>query len=85
MSIKSILFGQIDIKARTVNIALLLIRFCAGYTIKTCDINWGDENQSFVGFPIKGSAELDNGTNTKNKRHIFLKQKRSHLFLIPIR
>jgi len=35
MSIKSILFGQIDIKARTVNIALLLIRFYAGYTIKT--------------------------------------------------
>lgn len=33
---------------------------------KTWDVNWGEENQSFVGFPINGSAELNTGSNTKN-------------------
>ncbi len=62
MNLKAILFGQVKIK----NLVLLLLKVYAGYTIKTWDINWDDENQSFVGFPINGSAELDTGSNTKN-------------------
>ena len=33
---------------------------------KTWDINWNDEKQSFLGFPINGFAELDTDSNTKN-------------------
>ena len=45
------------------NSGLIDFKFTAN---KTWDINWNDEKQSFLGFPINGFAELDTDPNTKN-------------------
>lgn len=35
---------------------------------KSWDINWGEEDQTSAGFPIRGTAEIDEGGNTENIR-----------------
>jgi putative oxidoreductase len=46
----------------------------------TWDINLGEEDQSQLGFPVKGTAELDNGGNTENIK-AFIPESGSYRFL----